>query len=476
MREIDALIRGSGAADLKRERFAIACPASGETVALCHTATVEDAQAGMAAAAEAMSVWSQLPASNRADVLRRIGAFLDAHAATLAEVITQEQGKPLGEASGEAAFIGEEFRMAAEETARLSGEILASDDARVTRHVALGPIGVAALFPSSNYPAAIAARKVAAALAAGCACVMRAPEEAPGAAFFIAEACAKAGAPPGLVCCLSGNPQDVTAAMIADERCRIVSFTGSERVGRSVLGHAAQAIKPSIVELGGAAPVIVCADADIERAAALAAAKKHENAGQNCAAPNYILVERDAYDAFVEAYWAHCRTIRVGPGKDEGVAMGPLISARAVSAMAEREARMEAEGAEIRRCPLDLPAQGNFVAPSIAISMPADSNLLKEEIFAPLTPIASVDTLDDAIRIANDSDLGLVGYAFTSSQEKAQRIMNEVSVGSLAVNKTGVGDIDAPFGGLRRSGYGVEGGRYGVDAFLVRKYISYRHV
>ena len=265
--------------------------------------------------------------------------------------------------------------------------------------------------------------------------------------------------------------------MITDPQCRIVSFTGSERVGRIVLGHAADAIKPSIVELGGTAPAIVCADADIAGAAAALAAKKHENAGQNCAAPNYVLVESDAYDAFVDAYSAYCRTIRVGAGNDaDATMMGPLISAHAVDVMAQHEARLESEGAEIRRFQTHLPAGGNFVAPSIAVAAPAESRALKEEIFAPLTPIARVDSLDHALRIANDSDLGLVGYAFTSSQKKAQQIMTELSVGSIALNKTGVGDLDAPFGGLRRSGFGVEGGRYGIDAFLAPKYVSYRHV
>lgn len=476
MRKINTVIRGYGGAAGRREQFPVLCPASGKTAAMCDAATVEDARAAMEAAAGAFVEWSRRPLSHRAAVLRRIGGALDAQPERLAAVITEEQGKPLCEALGEAGYIGEEFRFAAEEATRLSGALLASDDPAVMRQVALAPIGVAALFPSSNYPAAIAARKLAAAMAAGCACVIRAPEEAPGAAFLIAEACLEAGAPQGLVSCLSGNAHDVTAAMIADPHCRIVSFTGSERVGRIVLGHAAQAIKPSIVELGGAAPVIICADADIAGAAATVASKKHENAGQNCAAPNYILVEDSAYHAFVDAYSACCEKIRVGAGHDAGATMGPLISARAVDAMAQREERLESEGAEIRRFQTDLPSGGNFVAPSIAVDAPPESQALKEEIFAPLTPIARVDSLDQALRIANDSELGLVGYAFTSSQKKARRIMAELSVGSIALNKTGVGDLDAPFGGLRRSGFGVEGGRYGIDAFLVRKYVSYRHV
>ena len=446
---------------------------------MCDTANDEDARAAMGAAAVAFAEWSRQPPSRRAAILTKIADILDAQSERLAAIITEEQGKPAGEALGEAGFIGEEFRFAAQEATRLSGELLTSEDPAVTRQVALAPVGAAALFPSSNYPAAIAARKLAAAMAAGCACVMRAPEEAPGAAFLIAEACIEAcikvGAPQGLVSCLSGNPNDVTAAMIAAPQCRIVSFTGSERVGRIVLGHAAEATKPSIVELGGAAPAIVCADADVAGAAAALAAKKHENAGQNCAAPNYVLVESGAYDAFVDAYAAYCQTIRIGAGKDTGVAMGPLISARAADVMAEREARLEREGAEIRRFGTDLPSGGNFVSPSIAVAASAESGTLKEEIFAPLTPIASFDSLDHALGIANDSDLGLVGYAFTSSQQKAQQIMTELSVGSIALNKTGVGDLDAPFGGLRRSGFGVEGGRYGIDAFLVRKYVSYRH-
>ena len=479
MREINilaGLAGGSGSTGRRREQFPVTCPASGKTVAMCDAANVEDARAAMGAAAVAFADWSRQPPSHRAAVLKRIGRVLDAQSERLAAIITEEQGKPLGEALGEASFVGEEFRFAAQEATRLTGTSLASEDPAVTRQVALAPIGAAALFPSSNYPAAIAARKLAAAMAAGCACVMRAPEEAPGAAFFIAEACLEAGAPQGLVSCLSGNPHDVTAAMIADPQCRIVSFTGSERVGRIVLGLAADAIKPSIVELGGAAPAIVCADADIAGAAAALAAKKHENAGQNCAAPNHVLVESDAYDAFIEAYSAFCRTIRVGAGRDAGVTMGPLISDRAADAMARREALLESEGAEIRRFQTGLPSGGNFIAPSIAVSVQPESQALKEEIFAPLTPIARVDSLDHALRIANESELGLVGYAFTSSQKKAQRIMTELSVGSIALNKTGVGDLDAPFGGLRRSGFGVEGGRYGIDAFLVRKYVSYRHV
>ena len=254
VREINSIVGGFNVVQGRREQFPIICPASGKTVAVCDAATVEDARAAMGAAAVAFADWSRQPPSSRAAVLERIAETLDAQSERLAAVITEEQGKPIGEALGEAAFISEEFRFAAQEATRLSGTLLTSEDPAVTRQVVLAPVGAAALFPSSNYPAAIAARKLAAALAAGCACVMRAPEEAPGAAFLIAEACLQAGAPPGLVSCLSGNPSDVTAAMITDPQCRIVSFTGSERVGRIVLGHAAEAIKPSIVELGGAAP------------------------------------------------------------------------------------------------------------------------------------------------------------------------------------------------------------------------------
>ncbi len=459
-----------------RDPFAVACPATLTPVAMVPTATEQDAYDALETASAAFNQWRQATASQRSNLLLKIAARLDEKADMLGRLMTEEQGKPLAEAIGEAEFIGEEFRFAAAEAERLNGEILPAPALDVDRFVRTEPAGVVVALPSSNYPAAIAARKISALLAAGCAGVIRAPEEAPSAAIFIVKTCLEAGLPAGVLNVLSGNPAGVTEALITDPRSAMVSFTGSNRVGQIVLGHAAQTITPALVELGGTAPLIVGKDTDIGHVAPMMVNKKHENAGQNCAAPNYALVHRDIYDAFAEAYWAAAQSIRVGNGRDADVTMGPLVSAAGATAMRQRVDALRQAGATLHQADAGLPSEGHFVAPTLATDVPSTSSLLHEEVFAPLMPMVAFDDIEEAVAIANKSPFGLAAYAFTGSQWEAHFIARELSVGSLALNKTGVGDIDAPFGGYGQSGFGTEGGRYGIDAFLRRKFVSMRYV
>ncbi len=473
MRNLASII-GDGRKSAASDVFEVRSPATDDVVAHCEAADLNDVAASMAAASAAFDVWRKRSPEERAAALLLIADGLLRSAGALARIIHEEQGKPLAEAEGEAQFIAEEFRMAARETQMLFGRVLAPPDPFTERRVERAPLGVIAVFPSSNYPAAIAARKLAAALAAGCTVVMRAPEEAPGAAFHIAEKCRRSPLPNGAVCCLAGNPEIVTAAMIKDPRCAGVSFTGSARIGRLVLSHAAAAIKPSVVELGGAAPAIICADADIEAAATSIAVKKLENAGQNCAAPNCVLVDRRIHHAFVDTLWDRFRDAALdGEGR---IAIGPLISKAAADDYSKRLLDFGAQGATIRRVEARLPEKGNFVCPALATGVGPASALIHEEIFGPLLPIAQTSSLDEALAIANSSPLGLVGYGFSASARNARRIAEELEVGSVAINKTGVGDIDAPFGGLRGSGFGTEGGGFGLEAFLTWRFVSHRHI
>ncbi|MEM6537250.1 MAG: aldehyde dehydrogenase family protein [Pseudomonadota bacterium] len=454
--------------------FDVFSPRTEEVVARCQTAEKRHVAAAMASAYAAFKIWRGFSPEKRADTLLSIADELATSSTTLAKIIHEEQGKPFVEAEGEAEFIAEEFRAAAIEGQRFADCTLPASEVDIERRVMRAPLGVIAGFPSSNYPAAIAARKIATALAAGCTIVLRAPEEAPGSAFHIADHCVRSALPAGAVCCLSGNPSDVTSEMIRDPRCAGVSFTGSGRVGRLVLGHAASAIKPSVVELGGAAPVIVCADVDVATVSSLIVSKKLENAGQNCAAPNYVLVDQSIHDCFVEELWKkYCDAAVDSEGQ---VRIGPLISANAVAAYHDRISEYTRHGARIRRLDAVLPESGHFVPPAIAVGIDASSAFIHEEVFSPFLPIVSVESLDEALATANASPLGLVGYGFSASERNARRMAEELEVGSIAINKTGVGDVDAPFGGLRGSGFGTEGGRYGIEEFLTWKYVSLRHL
>jgi len=317
-------------------------------------------------------------------------------------------------------------------------------------------------------------RKIAAALAAGCSIVIKPSEEVPGTVFLLARAFEEAGLPPGVLNVLFGVPDEISRKVIADPAIRFVAFTGSVPVGKHIAGLAAAAMKPAIMELGGHAPVIVCADTDPVKAAKTAVRAKIVNAGQVCTSPSRFLVDRRVYDAFTAAFVEAMAAVKVGDGLEPGVQMGPMVSERRRSGVSKLIEDAVSHGAKIALGGEPMPGKGFFYPPTVLTDVPADAALLSEEPFGPVAPIAAFDDLDEALEIANSLPYGLAAYAYTDSAATAEKLIAGFEAGILSINHCGGSVPNAPSGGFKESGYGREGGREGMNGYLVTKRVSHR--
>lgn len=455
------------------QRFDVHDPATGAVVATVADAGVDDALAAVAAAAAAGPGWAATPPRTRAEVLRRAYTAMTARAEEFAELITRESGKALADARGEVAYAADYLRWFAEEAVRVPGTLALTPSGSHRMLVDHQPVGVAVLVTPWNFPAAMVTRKVAPALAAGCTVVVKPAEQTPLTALALAELLAEAGVPAGVVNVVpTSSPAPTVAAMLADPRVRMLSFTGSTEVGRELLRRSADQVLKCAMELGGNAPFLVFDDADLDDALAGAMVAKLRNGGQACTAANRFLIQRGIYDAFAKGLVERMAGLRVGPGADPGTDCGPLIDAAAVAKVDRLVRDAVDRGARVLTGGEPLPGPGHFYPPTMLVDVPPGAAILAEEVFGPVAALVPFDEEAEAVRAANDTVHGLVAYVYTGDLARGLRLAGAVESGMVAVNRGLVSDAAAPFGGVKQSGLGREGGAAGLLEYLEPTYIA----
>ncbi|GAA2614678.1 NAD-dependent succinate-semialdehyde dehydrogenase [Paractinoplanes durhamensis] len=447
-------------------------PATEEVLGHLPLATVADLDRAVAAAVKGFAVWRSMPVDQRVAILHKAADLLASRADRVGRIMTLEQGKPFKEARGEALRVANTLRWDADDARRAYGRIIPSADDTVlsVRHEPVGPV---AAFTPWNFPAGGPMRKIAAALSAGCSIVIKASEETPGTACELVRCFVEAGVPHGVLNLVFGDPAEVSRHLIAEPEIRLVAFTGSIPVGKLLAAQAGSEMKPSLMELGGHAPVIVCADADPVVAARKAAFAKFVNAGQVCTSPSRFLVHEDVYDEFVTEFVAAADRVVVGDGLDDGVTMGPLANPRRLKAMEEMVSDAVSRGAQLVRGGERIDRAGFFFAPTVLTGVPADALVMTEEPFGPIAPIVPFRDLDAALATANSLPYGLAAYGFTRSSSTAERLIRGFEAGILSINHCGGSVSEAPSGGVKQSGYGKEGGPEGLEGYLVTKRVSH---
>ena len=447
-------------------------PASGTVLARTPGASGRQVDAAITAAARAFPAWAALPGKERGDVLRTAADHLAGTVDADAAVMTLEQGKTLTESRAEMLSIVELFRWFADQadgpTARVEPGSVPGGTVTV-HHPAIGP---AAILTPWNFPASLAARKLAAAFAVGCTAVVKPAPETPGSFLAVARALAAAGLPDAVLNVVNGDPVRISGELIEDPRIRVVSFTGSTPVGRQIGRRAAESLTRVTLELGGHAPVLVTSDVDVAAAARTLAATKYRNAGQVCIAPTRFLVEQPAYEEFVEHFVEHARGLRVGPGLEPGVDMGPLAVERRRRDVLDLLDRTVADGGEIRCGGSALDGPGWFMAPTVVTNVPATAAAMNEEPFGPLAIINPYRTDDEAVAEANRLPVGLAAYVFSGSERRAAGLADRVEAGTVGVNTGVIVHHDSPLSGIKDSGYGSDGGLEGMHEFRAVKSVS----
>ena len=467
----DAYINGEWVA--AKSRFAVRNPATGDVIAEVADCSPADAEQAVAAADNAWQNWKRKPATARAALLRAWLAKIRENTEDLAVLMTLEQGKPLAEARGEVAYGAAYFEWYAEEALRSYGEVIPSngEDRRIfALRESVGP--VAAITPW-NFPNALLARKVAPALAAGCTMVAKPAQETPLSALALAALAEEAGIPAGVFSVVpTSDARGVGEVLTGDSRIRKISFTGSTEVGKILLARCAGTIKRVSMELGGNAPFIVFDDADLDAAVDGALTSKFRNTGQTCICANRILVERGIYDAFVSALAERVSALRVGNGLDEGVAQGPLINEAGLRKVEEHFADASAGGAEVVVGGGAHGLGGTFYTPTVMAGGSRGMRFMREETFGPLAVAVRFDGEAEALEMANDTPFGLAAYAYTRDLGRAWRISEGLESGMVGLNSGMISNAAAPFGGVKDSGLGREGGRHGIEEYLEVKYVN----
>jgi succinate-semialdehyde dehydrogenase/glutarate-semialdehyde dehydrogenase len=436
-------------------------------------ATLDDAAAAVEAAARAASGWRETAPRKRSEILRCCFELMIERQEMLATLISMENGKALRDARGEVAYAAEFFRWNAEEAVRISGEfgIAPSGTNRIV--VDYQPMGICVLITPWNFPAAMATRKIAPALAAGCTVILKPASETPLTAYALAAIYQEAGVPAGVVNVLTTtNPGALTSAMLADPRVRKLSFTGSTGVGRTLLAEAAKHVISCSMELGGNAPFVVFDDADLEVALDGAMVAKMRNAGEACTAANRIYVQSGIYDAFAEGLTKRMAGLAVGAGAAAATECGPMITRKAVAKISRLVDDAKAHGATVLCGGAVSDGKGFFYPPTVLSNVPQEAEMAHEEIFGPVAPLSWFETEDEVIALANNTEYGLAAYVFTRDLGRGMRVSGKIEAGMIALNRGLVSDPAAPFGGVKQSGLGREGGQHGIMEFMEAKYIA----
>ena len=453
--------------------FDVSDPATAEVIATVADGSVADGLAAVAAAHDALPGWAATPPRQRAEVLRRTFQLMTERSEDLARLIVRENGKALTDARGEVTYAAEFFRWFAEEAVRAGGDLHTAPSGANRILVLRQPIGVSVLVTPWNFPAAMATRKIGPALAAGCTVILKPASDTPLTALAMGEMLSDAGVPAGVVNVVpSRRSGAVVGAMLHDPRVRKLSFTGSTEVGRDLLRQAADCVVSCSMELGGNAPFIVFDDADLDAAVAGAMVAKMRNGGEACTAANRFLVQRGIAPEFSRRLAGAMGSLRVGPGLDDGVQLGPLINAAGRDKVVELVDGAVSEGARIAVGGAIPAGAGFFYPPTVLVDVPATASILREEIFGPVAPLVTFDTEAEAISLANATEYGLVAYIYTADLARGLRVSEALESGMIGLNRALVSDPAAPFGGVKQSGLGREGGHDGLLEFLESKYIA----
>src|SRR5687768_9947093 len=469
----DLFIGGEWRPAASGERFDVIDPGTEGVIAAVANAGADDARAAASAAADAQPGWAATAPRERADVLRRSWELLTERADDLARLITLENGKVLAEAKGEITYAAEFFRWFSEEAVRLTGELTTAPSGANRILVVHQPVGVAYLVTPWNFPAAMATRKIAPALAAGCAVVLKPAKLTPLTALAVADVLDEAGVPPGVVNVVPGrSASTITAAVLEHERVRKLSFTGSTEVGKKLIEQAADRVLNVSMELGGNAPFIVLADADLDAAIEGAMIAKMRHNGETCTAANRFYVEAPVAEAFAARLADAMGALPTGHGLEDGNRLGPLVDAETRDKVAELVDSAVGAGAKAV-VGGEAPGGTGFYYPATVLTgVAADNPILEEEIFGPVAPIVSVADEDEAVRLANGTTMGLVAYVYTGDLAKGLRVAERLESGMVGLNKGIVSDPAAPFGGVKESGIGREGGHEGMLDYTETKYIA----
>lgn len=447
-------------------------PATGETVGLVPLAGAGDLDRALDAADAAFRSWSQVSAYERSGILRKAGDLLRERADKIAELMVREQGKPLAEARGEVLGSADHIDWAAEEGRRLYGRMIPSRASNVQQIALKAPLGVVAGFSPWNFPVSQAVRKIAGALGAGCTIIIKCPEETPYSCAELVRCFVDAGVPTGVLNLVYGVPSEVSEYLIPAAPVRMVSFTGSVPVGKLLGEIAARHVKRCTLELGGHSPFIVAEDGDVDAAVTLAIGLKYRNAGQVCAAPSRFYIHEARYQQFLDGFVAGTKALKVGAGFEDGVQMGPLANARRLDAMEGFVSDAVARGAKLVTGGHRIGNTGNFFEPTVLTEVPEDARIMVDEPFGPIAPILPFSSLDQAIEKANALPYALAAFAFGSSQKTVDTFGRRLEAGMVSINHFGIASPETPFGGMKESGYGSEGGIEGMDAFVTTKFIS----
>jgi succinate-semialdehyde dehydrogenase/glutarate-semialdehyde dehydrogenase len=458
----------------ERSRFAVLDPSDGSVIETIDSATAEDGIAAVDAAEAAAADWAARAPRERAEILRRAFDQMTARLDEVAGTIVKEMGKPFVEARGEASYAAEFLRWFSEEAVRANGDFAVAPSGGNRMLVSHAPIGISLLITPWNFPAAMATRKIGPALAAGCTVILKPAAETPLTSILIAQIMEEAGVPAGVINLVpTKHPAPLSEAFLTDPRVRKLSFTGSTEVGRHLIALASRQVISVSMELGGNAPFLVLEDADIEVAVAGAMAAKMRNGGEACTAANRFLVHESVAEEFTAGLTAAMSAVRVGPGFEEGVQLGPLINEAAREKVERLVADAVERGARIRCGGESLPGPGYFYPPTVLDNVSPESEMAHEEIFGPVAPITTFSSEDEALALANDTEYGLVAFVFSRDLRRAMAVGERIETGMVGLNRGVVSDPAAPFGGAKQSGLGREGGHHGLLEFLEPKYFAF---
>ncbi|ALE57644.1 Succinate-semialdehyde dehydrogenase [NADP(+)] GabD [Paraburkholderia graminis C4D1M] len=468
-------IDGKWIAAANGARFPVTNPATGETIVEVANSSAADARAATDAAARALPAWRDTLPRERAEILRRWHALIVANTEDLAKLMSTEQGKPLAESRGEVAYGASYVAWFADEATRIYGDIIPQQQRGKRMSAVKEPIGIVAAITPWNFPLAMIARKIAPALAAGCTVIAKPAEDTPLTALALAALAQEAGVPDGVLNMLSASREqgiEAVADWLADARVRKITFTGSTPVGKHLARESAATLKKLSLELGGNAPFIVFDDADLDAAVAGLMAAKFRNGGQTCVCPNRVYVQAGVYERFADLLAKRVGALKVAPATDEGAQIGPMINERAIDKIARHVEDAVKQGANVLTGGKRLTELGpNYYAPTVLTNAQDDMLVCCEETFGPVAPLFRFNDEAEAIRLANDTPFGLAAYFYTQDVRRINRVAARLEAGVIGINEGAVSSEAAPFGGVKESGYGREGSKYGLDDYLSIKYL-----
>ncbi|MBI0535319.1 NAD-dependent succinate-semialdehyde dehydrogenase [Roseomonas sp. KE2513] len=447
-------------------------PATEEVIGTVAHAEIPDLDEALAAAERGFAVWRKVSPYERSKLMRKAADLLRSRADAIATMMTAEQGKPLPEAKMEVLAGADIIDWFAEEGRRAYGRVIPARAEGVYQLSLREPVGPVAAFTPWNFPINQVVRKLSAALTTGCSIIVKAPEETPASPAELIRAFVDAGVPKGVIGLVYGVPSEISAYLIPHPVIRKITFTGSTPVGKMLAGLAGQHMKRATMELGGHAPAIVFDDADVQKAAKTLAAAKFRNAGQVCVSPTRFLIQERSFDEFLETFTTAAKSIKVGPGTEAGVAMGPLANERRIPAIEALVQDAVGRGAKLQTGGKRIGNKGYFYEPTVISELPLDSRAMNEEPFGPLALVNRFSDLDEVVEEANRLPFGLASYAFTGSAGTAQALGARVETGMMTINHLGLALPEVPFGGVKDSGYGSEGGSEAIEAYLVTKFVT----